>query len=90
LEAHVDQPPKRLSEVCTAPLDPRLEELVNRLLAKDPNDRPSSAGALADELIAFGMPTPTSQLLVPELLEMGNDFLSEPTMVLVRPLEQKS
>ncbi|HRE89896.1 MAG TPA: serine/threonine-protein kinase, partial [Myxococcota bacterium] len=50
---HVQEPPPRPSTV--APVDPRLEQLILRCLAKDPADRPASAEeviAALDQLVA--------------------------------------
>ncbi len=52
IHAIVHARPERPSHHCVA-MDPRLEQLVLRLLAKEPGDRPASAAHLAAELRAL-------------------------------------
>lgn len=87
LSSHLERSPERLQAACTQPLHPHFADLIDRLLAKDPNDRPSAAGVVADELIGLGFQAPTNGVLVPELLALENDFLSERTLVHVHPPE---
>ena len=46
----VNQPPPRPSDHTQSPIPPELDELVYRCLAKDPNERPQSAGEIIEEL----------------------------------------
>ncbi len=56
--------PKSMREVNPA-MPPALNELVKRLLAKDPNDRPPSAAAVVDSLLAIaGGKGPTSSVRI--------------------------
>ena len=87
LNSHLADLPSHIQTVCRQPLDPHFADLINRLLAKDPNDRPSSAGGVADELLALKFQVPTNCLLVPELMELDNDFLAEQTLIVVHPPE---
>ena len=87
LLSHLDEAPRRIETVCRQELHPHFAELINRLLAKDPNDRPSAAGVVADELLELGFIAPTNGVLIPELLELDNDFLSGQTLVMVHPPE---
>ncbi len=52
---HVQQPPVPPSERAAVPIPPRLEALVLACLAKQPGDRPASAGDLRRELDAAGV-----------------------------------
>lgn len=87
LAAQRSTPAPRIATVCTQQLHPHFAALIDRLLAKDPNDRPSAAGVVADEIAGFGLALPTNTILVPELLEMEDDFLAERTLILVHPHE---
>ncbi len=87
LLSHLDEAPRRIETVCRQELHPHFAELINRLLAKDPNDRPSAAGVVADELLELGFIAPANGVLIPELLELDNDFLSGQTLVMVHPPE---
>jgi len=87
LRSHLDEAPRRIDTVCRQELHPHFAELINRLLAKDPNDRPSAAGVVADELLELGFTAPVNGVLIPELLELDNDFLSGQTLVMVHPPE---
>lgn len=89
LLSHLDEAPQRIETVCRQELHPHFAELINRLLAKDPNDRPSAAGVVADELLELRFITPVNGVLIPELLELDNDFLSGQTLVMVHPQEQE-
>jgi len=50
MRAHVQEPPPLPSEICDREIDERLENLILKSLAKDPNDRHSDMGAFIFEL----------------------------------------
>ncbi|MEU6284615.1 protein kinase [Streptomyces sp. NPDC047028] len=53
LRMHMDTVPQPLSNRLPAGVPPALDDLVLRLLAKDPDDRPADAMTLAEELIGL-------------------------------------
>jgi serine/threonine-protein kinase len=53
--AHLHQAPAPPSARAPWPIPPRLEALILRCLAKDPDDRPASAAALREELLDCGV-----------------------------------
>jgi eukaryotic-like serine/threonine-protein kinase len=55
---HLHTPPTPPSDVIRSPVPPDLEALVLKLLAKKPEDRPSGAQALYDELVECARTTP--------------------------------
>ena len=52
---HLQTAPTPPSERLGHPVDPRLEDLLTRCLAKDPADRPAGAGDMARELDQIGL-----------------------------------
>ena len=52
---HIRTPPVPPSQRASQPIAPALEQLILRCLAKDAADRPPSALALRDELVALGL-----------------------------------
>jgi eukaryotic-like serine/threonine-protein kinase len=80
---HLKSPPPRLSSYVELP--PALEELVLRLLAKEPSQRPASASEVARELRALlqeperpGSPPPA--LLAVTKVAPALAFMNEPTL----------
>jgi len=61
-----------------------LGRLLLRLLAKNPDDRPESADALAAELRELGLPTPDGPTISLEETELAEDFRSRPTLIRTR------
>ncbi len=51
ITAHLTEPPPPLSTVCRQHLPNELSQLLEKCLAKEPNDRPPSAHALMNELL---------------------------------------
>jgi hypothetical protein len=47
---HMNEAPEPPSERLGRPIDPALERLILRMLAKDPNDRPADGRELLEEL----------------------------------------
>lgn len=80
LADHLTRPPPRPSTIC--PVESRLEELILRLMAKDPRDRFQDAGELLEALChASGVPLPeeplsarASYLHVPEVVGRGAEM----------------
>jgi hypothetical protein len=62
LSAHVKQAPETPSQRLGRPVDPALERLIMRCLAKDPQERPADAQALLEELAALNHLRPWSWL----------------------------
>jgi len=50
IRAHISEPPPRSSLYSSFAVPPELDELIHACLAKDPNDRPASAGVLRGRL----------------------------------------
>lgn len=83
---HVHEAPERI-ENRRSEVPPELARLVHRMLAKDPQDRPSSAGEVAERLdaIAHSAPAPRSPTTLDRgarhalwtLLEEGEGLLDE-------------
>ncbi len=61
-----------------------LGRLLLRLLAKNPDDRPESADALAAELRELALPTPDGPTISLEETELAEDFRSRPTLIRTR------
>lgn len=61
-----------------------LGRLLVRLLAKNPDDRPESADALAAELRQLALPTPPGPTISLEETELAEDFRSRPTLIRTR------
>ena len=55
IAAHAGEPPRPVSKVAKQPIPPDLDALILRCLSKQPDDRPSSARALAELLHATGL-----------------------------------
>jgi serine/threonine protein kinase len=55
---HVNEAPEPPSERLGRPIDPALERLILRMLAKDPNDRPANGRELLEELSNGFLPEP--------------------------------
>jgi serine/threonine-protein kinase len=53
LAAHLNRPPAPLSSVCAGPIAPDFEQIVERCMAKNPDDRYASTQALLDDLSAI-------------------------------------
>ncbi len=61
-----------------------LGQLLLRLLAKNPDDRPESADALAAELRSLALPRPDGPTIGVEETELVEDFRSRPTLIRTR------
>lgn len=61
-----------------------LGRLLLRMLAKNPEDRPESADALAAELRELALPTPDGPTISLEETELAEDFRSRPTLIRTR------
>lgn len=53
--AHATERPKAPSNVCTQPVEPELDALILRCLAKQPSERPATAEELRSLLVATGL-----------------------------------
>ncbi|GJM44271.1 MAG: hypothetical protein DHS20C21_11130 [Gemmatimonadota bacterium] len=60
LKAHLEEVPKPPSGLTTNRVDPELERITMRCLAKNVGDRPASAWALREELAQTGLAAPWS------------------------------
>ncbi len=80
LRAHQEQPVPPLPSA----VNPGLARLVLRLLAKQPDDRPGSAGELARELRGLALELPTEPILDDDATELAEDFRSRPTLIRTR------
>ncbi len=80
VKAHQEQPLPALPTGMKADL----AGLLRRLLAKDPEERPASADALAEQLRALNLPTPTKPILDVDETELTEDFNARPTLVRTR------
>lgn len=80
LRAHQEQPVPTLPSA----VNPGLARLVVRLLAKNPDDRPGSAGELARELRGLNLDLPTEPILDDDATELAEDFRSRPTLIRTR------